>query len=118
MLDLDGVIWLGDDEIAGSVDAIGRLRQAGHQVVFCTNNSSQRLAVYEAKLAGFGIDAHGLVVSSATAAGTLLGESERVLVCAGDGVHEAVETAGARAVVDGAIDTVLVGFHKTSTTRR
>ena len=28
-LDLDGVIWLGDQPIAGSADAVARLRAAG-----------------------------------------------------------------------------------------
>jgi 4-nitrophenyl phosphatase len=112
VLDLDGVVWLGDDEFAGSADAVGRLRSAGHRVVFCTNNSSRRLDAYESKLEAFGIDAHGLVVSSATAAGSLLGASERVLVCAGDGAREAVEAAGASEVFDAPFDTVLVGFHQ------
>ena len=80
-------------------------------MVFCTNNSSRRIGVFEAKLGALGIDATGLVVSSATAAAGLLRESERVLVCAGEGASEAVEAAGAINAVDGPIDTVLVGFH-------
>lgn len=112
VLDLDGVVWLGDDEISGSSDAVERLRRAGQRVVFCTNNSSRSIAYLEAKLAVMGIEASGDVVSSATAAGSNLVRSERVLVCAGDGAREAVESAGAVEVVDGPIDTVLVGFHE------
>ena len=39
-LDLDGVIWLGDQPIPGAAEAVGRLQAAGESVVFVTNNSS------------------------------------------------------------------------------
>ncbi|NDH91914.1 MAG: HAD family hydrolase, partial [Actinobacteria bacterium] len=32
LCDLDGVVWLMHEPIAGSVEAIARLRQAGHRV--------------------------------------------------------------------------------------
>ena len=38
LCDLDGVVWLMHQPIKGSVDAIARIREAGHRVLFVTNN--------------------------------------------------------------------------------
>ncbi|MGK2947682.1 MAG: HAD-IIA family hydrolase [Acidimicrobiales bacterium] len=111
-LDLDGVIWLGEEPIAGSADAVARLREAGEDVVFCTNNSSRPLAEVEADLARHGIPAEGHVITSAMAGASLVAPGERVLVCAGPGVVEALEARGAVAVAAGPADAVMVGFHR------
>lgn len=110
-LDLDGVIWLGDQPIPGAAEAVAALRAAGEAVVFCTNNSSQPVAAVEAKLLSMGVPAGGAVLTSAMAAATLLDPGERVLVCAGPGVTEAVTARGAVPVQDGDADAVVVGFH-------
>ncbi len=39
LCDLDGVVWLAHQPIAGSVDAIAALRAGGRRVLFVTNNS-------------------------------------------------------------------------------
>lgn len=111
-LDLDGVIWLGEEPIAGSAEAVARLRAAGHDVVFCTNNSSRPRAEVEAELARHGIPAAGDVLTSAMAAAALVDPGERVLVCAGPGVVEALEARGAVPVSVGPADAVMVGFHR------
>jgi 4-nitrophenyl phosphatase len=111
-LDLDGVVWLADEPIPGAAAAVGRLRAAGHDVVFCTNNSSQPVAEVEAKLARMEIPAAGLVITSAMAAATLVEPGERVLVCGGPGIVEALEQRGAIPIREGAADVVLVGFHR------
>jgi HAD superfamily hydrolase (TIGR01450 family) len=111
-LDLDGVIWLADHPIPGAADAVARLQATGDAVVFVTNNSNQPLAAVEAKLARLGVAAEGAVITSAMAAGRLLVPGERVLVCGGPGVVEAVEQRGAVPVVEGEADAVLVGFHR------
>lgn len=110
-LDLDGVLWLGEQPIPGSAGAVARLRAAGHALVFCTNNSSLPVAAVEAKLARHGVDAVGDVVTSGMAAAALLRPGERVLVCGGPGVVEAIEDRGATPVREGPADAVLVGFH-------
>jgi 4-nitrophenyl phosphatase len=112
VLDLDGVIWLADSPIPGSAAAVARLRQAGEDVVFVTNNSSQPVGAQEAKLAAHGIEATGMVVTSAMAAARLLEPGETALVCGGPGVVEALEGRGVRAVGDGPADAVVVGFHR------
>ena len=131
LCDLDGVIWLMHQPIAGSVNAIESLRTAGHRVLFVTNNSFSLVADQENALAKIGIQAHGDVVTSSQAAGALLHKGERVLVGAGPGAVEAVRNAGA--ILAGrsdehhrdstanamgsdsnqSIDVVMVGYHAT-----
>jgi HAD superfamily hydrolase (TIGR01450 family) len=111
-LDLDGVVWLAEDPIPGAREAVARLRASGEPVVFVTNNSSQPVRVVEAKLDRHGIPATGDVITSAMAAARLVEPGERVLVCAGPGVDEAVEGRGAVPVQDGDADAVMVGFHR------
>jgi len=116
--DLDGVIWRGDELIAGAADAVTALRAAGCTVGFMSNNSSVPVAEVAAKLGRFGIpvpEAH--VLTSAMAAADLLLDTMpppgRVLACAGPGVVEAVTAAGYDVVADGPVDAVVVGFHRT-----
>lgn len=118
LCDLDGVVWLAHQPIPGSVEAIARLRASGRRVLFVTNNSSAVVADQEAALAAIGIPAVGDVLTSATAAATLVHPGERVLVCGGPGIAEAVTARGAMPIEgdDPAgedADAVLVGFHRT-----
>lgn len=112
VLDLDGVVWLADQPLPGAAEAVARLRAAGERVVFVTNNSAERVADQEAKLARFDIPATGDVVTSAVVAVGHVEPGERVFVCAGPGVEEAVLARGAVPVRDGAADAVIVGFHR------
>jgi 4-nitrophenyl phosphatase len=112
VLDLDGVVWLGEQPIPGAAGAIGALRASGERVVFVTNNSSPMVADQERKLERMGITATGDVVTSAMAAATLLEPGARVLVCAGRGVTEAVERRGAVAVPDDTASAVVVGLKR------
>jgi len=112
LCDLDGVIWLGDDPIPGSSEAVAALRAAGHRVLFATNFSFAPVEETERKLVRHGISAVGDVVTAAQAAGHLVQPGERVLVCAGPGVVQAVEARGAEVVTRGRIDAVIVGFHR------
>jgi len=121
-LDLDGVIWSGIDPIAGSSEAVADLRAAGHEVVFVTNNSFSTIAQQEAKLASFGIDATGSVITSAQAGASLVEPGERALVLGGPGVIEALTerevelvtpeqvASGVAAVEAAKIDAVVVGL--------
>ena len=117
-LDLDGVVWLGDRPIAGSADAIGRLRAAGHTVMFVTNNSFGRRSDVADKLGRHGIDAGEHVLTSAMAAARLVEPGSRALVCAGPGVVEElsardVEIIDASAGAGVSVDVVVVGYHPT-----
>ena len=112
VLDLDGVVWLDDQPLPGAAEAVARLRAAGERVVFVTNNSSVRVGDQEAKLARHGIPAAGDVVTSAMVAVGQVEAGERVFLCAGPGVEEAVLARGAVPVRDGDADAVIVGFHR------
>ncbi len=121
LCDLDGVVWLMHQPIAGSVNAIQLLKNAGHRVLFVTNNSYSVISDQENALAKIGIDAHNDVVTSSQAAGALLRKGERVFLGGGPGAVEAVKNAGAvlagrsddqtDSEVDQEVDTVMVGFH-------
>lgn len=113
--DLDGVVWLGDQPIAGSAEAIARVRAAGDPVLFVTNNSFAPVAAVEAKLEQQGIPATGAVVTSSQAAASLVDPGEQVLLAGGPGAAEALEAAGAVVVAHPAPatpDAVVVGFHR------
>ena len=111
VFDLDGVIWRGDIPIPGGVRGAQHVIAAGLDVLFVTNFSYSRLADQEAKLAGLGIAATGRVITSAMAAAELVQPGERVLVCAGPGVVEAMSARGAEVVTAGPSDVVVVGYH-------
>ncbi|HEU5152269.1 MAG TPA: HAD-IIA family hydrolase [Iamia sp.] len=114
-LDLDGVIWRGHVPVPGSAAAVARLQATGAPVVFVTNGSARPVAELEAELAGHGIAAAGAVRTSARAAATLVAAGERVLVCGGPGLVEALAAVGAVAVVNdgtdpGPVDAVVCGY--------
>ncbi len=122
LCDLDGVVWLMHKPISGSVDAIYRMREAGHQVVFVTNNSHASATEQATVLESIGIPAIGQVVTASQSAGALLKSGERVLTCGGPGVMQAISDAGAILVgrsddpelpIDVEVDTVVVAFHRT-----
>ena len=124
LCDLDGVVWLMHQPIAGSVNAIEFLRDAGHRVLFVTNNSFSVVSDQEKALSKIGIDAHNDVVTSSQAAGALLRKGERVLLGGGPGAVEAIENAGAILAgrsddhkadeqIDEQFDVVMVGYHAT-----
>lgn len=118
LCDLDGVIWLAHQPIAGSVEAIAALRASGRRVLFVTNNSAATLDDHEQALATIGVAARGDVVSSAMAVTQLVQAGDRVLVAAGPGVVEVLVEAGAEVVVNTGrplahpVDGVVVGLHR------
>jgi 4-nitrophenyl phosphatase len=119
VLDLDGVLWLGEQPVPGAAEAVARLRAAGEQVLFATNNSSTTVGAVEAKLVSFGMAVSpGDVVTSALAAARLVEPGARALVAGGEGIVEALEARGVEVVdsrtfepADGQVDVVVVGFH-------
>lgn len=114
VIDLDGVVRLGAQPVAGAAGAVARLRSAGEDVAFVTNNSSQTRAEVAAELDELGIpDAAPLVITSAMAVATLIRPGERVLLCGGPGIAEALVERGADVVTEGGADAVVVGFHRT-----
>jgi HAD superfamily hydrolase (TIGR01450 family) len=121
LLDLDGVVWLGDEAIPGSAEAIGRLRDAGERVMFFTNNSAPRIADHLAKLARMGIECGAEdFLTSAQAAAELVEPGARALVIGGPGIGEALLARGVTPITPGGpgvigggvVDAVVVGFDR------
>jgi 4-nitrophenyl phosphatase len=113
LLDLDGVVWLGDTAIPGAAGAVSRLRADGNGVVFLTNNSAHSVADYVARLNKMGISVSRTdILTSAEAATSLLEPGSTALVFAGAGVEESLVRRGVRAVRSGRADAVVVGFHR------
>lgn len=117
VLDLDGVVWLDHEPVPGAAEAVRRLREDSHPLLFVTNNAEHTPATVAGHLGAVGIPATTEeVLTSAMAAATLVAEGERVLAFAGPGVLEALrmqgaEVASAAAPGRGRFDTVVVGRH-------
>jgi HAD superfamily hydrolase (TIGR01450 family) len=78
IVDLDGVIWIGDRPVPGSVEAVAALRDAGKRVAFATNDSRHSAEEYVAKLWAVGVQASlGDVVTVGAATQHLLAETRR-----------------------------------------
>jgi HAD superfamily hydrolase (TIGR01450 family) len=119
VLDLDGVVYLGEEVVTAAPATLDQIRGLGVKVAFVTNNSYRPPDRVVEKLNRLGVKAApGEVLTSAQAAVRLLGGPEglagvKVLVVGGPGLRQALEEAGAR-LVDGTAwrdtEVVAVGF--------
>ena len=68
--DMDGVLWLGNEEISQSIDALKVLKFSGKSIVFVTNNSAKTKLNIKDKLKSLGYDASikDIVTSSSVTA--------------------------------------------------
>jgi glycerol 3-phosphatase-2 len=108
LLDLDGVVYVGPDAVAGVPDALAAARKAGMRLGFVTNNASRTPEDVAGHLVELGVPAEaGDVITSAQAAATvvaqLMGKGASVLPVGGPGVAAALTEAGL-AVVERAED--------------
>jgi HAD superfamily hydrolase (TIGR01450 family) len=111
VVDLDGVVWLAQEPIPGSADAVDRLRRSGARVLFVTNNASPTVAQLLERLERVGIHAeHDDLITSAQAAASMLQPQSTAVLCAGDGAREALGDRGVRIVSDPPSDAVVVGM--------
>ncbi|HVD14743.1 MAG TPA: HAD-IIA family hydrolase [Actinomycetota bacterium] len=99
VLDLDGVVYLGEQVIPGAAEALADVRELGVAVGFVTNNSYRRPEQVAEKLLALGVKAAAEeVFTSAQATVRLLGgalDGAKVLVIGGAGLRTALEAAGA-----------------------
>lgn len=99
IVDMDGVLWRGDEPIAGLVEFFAFLRQRHIGFVLATNNSSRLPEQYAAKLARFGVEVpSGCILTSAQAAAAYLAglapPGTRVYALGEEGVRQALEQRG------------------------
>jgi glycerol-1-phosphatase len=109
IFDLDGVVYLGHDPIAGAIDAINGLVRADKPVAYATNNASRRADEVAALLRKIGLTADSSeVVTSAHASASLLAErlpaGAPVLVVGGPALRAEVAEAGLTPVAGAADD--------------
>jgi HAD superfamily hydrolase (TIGR01450 family) len=116
VVDLDGVIWLTGQPIAGVAEAVELLREADVRVLFATNNSAPTRAQLHARMANCGITTNDEdLLTSADVAADMVERGATALVLADDGVREALQARGVTVVESGPADVVVVGWTKSFT---
>ena len=111
IIDLDGVVWLAGQAIAGVAAAVRTLHERGVRVVFATNNSAPTLDELLERLRRIDIVATpDDLITSAQAAAALVHEGDRVLALADGGAREALHARGVELVEQGPADAVVVGW--------
>lgn len=114
LLDLDGVVWRGEEAISGAGRTIWQLREQGKRVVFMTNNASRSPRQYAVKLMRMRIptEPSDVVTSGHVVLSHLrkigLRRGDRIHVCAapalgqllrGEGFVPTSQTRGVKALV-------------------
>ena len=103
LLDLDGVVYIGDHAVPGAAEGLEAARAAGMRLAFVTNNAGRPPEDVAAHLQALAIPATADdVVTSSQAGARLLAErlsaGARVLAIGGPGVALALDRAGLSAV--------------------
>lgn len=104
ILDMDGVLYIGDTPIEGAAEAVERLRAMGKKLVFSTNNSAYTRSAYVRKLARMGIAAReSEVVTSAHVTSLYLrrrAPRARIHVIGEPGLKQELRRAGLELLAD------------------
>lgn len=113
VLDLDGVVYVGADPVAGAVDALVAAREAGMHLAFVTNNAARPPADVAQHLVEIGLPVDAAdVVTSAQATARLIAEQvppgSPVFVIGGAGLEEALIERGLKPVTDPSVGPVAV----------
>ncbi len=99
IIDMDGVLWRGNEPLPGLARLFDLLKKRSHPFVLATNNSTKTPQQYLQKLANFGIRA-GLenILSSSLATAAYLRREYKagasVYVVGQEGLHQAMREAG------------------------
>lgn len=111
LVDLDGVVYVGDRALPGAAAALARLRELGKAVRFLTNDPVPTRAELVARLRLLGVDAEpGEVISAGWATARWLAEAgvRRVFVAGSPGLRAELAEAGLELVEEGP-EAVVVG---------
>jgi len=102
ILDMDGVLYLGETPIKGAAEAVGWLRNRGKKLVFSTNNSAETRRAYARKLARMGIAARESEIMTAGYVTTLYLQKHapraRIYVVGENGLRSEFKRAGLKLV--------------------
>ena len=117
LLDLDGVIYAGENAIVDAVETISAIRALEIPVGYITNNSSRKPETVAEQLRGFGLELSTKNVISSAQAGvellaTMIPAGAKVLVVGGEGLVSRVVDAGFELVIssDDKPAAVIQGF--------
>lgn len=107
LLDLDGVVYVGDDPVVAAPPALAQARNAGMRLAFVTNNAARPPELVAARLTAMGVPAIAAeVTTSAQAAAHFLADvlpiGAPVLVVGGEGLRAALLERGLRPVTSAA----------------
>jgi HAD superfamily hydrolase (TIGR01458 family) len=106
LLDIDGVLHVSGEPIAGAADAVERLRRDGHRLRFVTNTTTRSRARLAEELRELGIDlTDEELQTTATAAARAL-SGKRVLALT---MHAIVDDLDGVELVGEGADAVLIG---------
>lgn len=118
LIDLDGVVWRGDDPIPGAAETIAILRNEGKRIAFVTNNASRSPRDFALKLMRHRIPCEpGEVVTSAHAIvehlrSVGIEHGSRLHVCGSPGLAQVMKTRGYAPTRDTHdVDAVVVGWN-------
>ena len=105
LLDLDGVVYVGERPVPGGPAALAAARTAGMRLAFVTNNASRTAQAVADRLTGLGVPATAdEVTTSAQAAARhlagVLPAGSPVLVVGGEGLRSALVDRGLRPVAE------------------
>ena len=105
LLDMDGVVYVGNDPLPGVQPLLDYLEATGRRWLFVTNNSSRTPAQFIAKISKMGIRAdEGHILSSALATASWLKEEypngARLFVIGEEGLRWALERQGFTLIED------------------
>ncbi|MDN5855846.1 MAG: HAD-IIA family hydrolase [Actinomycetia bacterium] len=105
MLDLDGVVYVGDQAVPHAAGVLDELRTRGARLAYVTNNASRRPDHVVERLASVGVTAAVEdVVTSAQAVARLVAEQlpagAAVLLIGGDGLRQSLVHNGLNVVAD------------------
>jgi glycerol 3-phosphatase-2 len=120
IVDLDGVVWLGDVVIPGSAEALLALEARGIRLVFLTNDPRGSGADYAERLTRLGVAVgEGAIVTSAAALAACIAESEEastpVFAIGSPALKEELAAVGLQVCTDDsgrALGVVAVGGHE------
>lgn len=117
VVDLDGVVFRGDEVVRGAQTFLRRSRRPRPPIVYVTNNSARTPQEWVDLFEGHRIEVEpDHVITSAGATADLVAESGRLYVLGEYGLRETLRESGAVIVPDAAdADTVVVGFDRSLT---
>ena len=114
ILDMDGVLYRGNEPIKGAAKAVAFLRNSGKKVIFLTNNSESTRVSYVKKLTSMGIPASEdeVVTSGQVSADYIMSRDPhaRVFVIGGKGLRNEMKLAGLELVGPEKATHVVVGI--------